>query len=197
MPCPKQKQRVVMLHGVEFTKKSRSNLCRFAPAFNRAGFEVVLPTYGYIPALLVGIFDWIDRRIADSMSAFIQDGDIVLGHSNGATLAYLISKHHHIKGAILINPALEPDMVPDAEFTHVYFNAGDIVSRLSAMLPFNPWGSMGQVGYIGSDKRVTNFDCENTPNLPFLNGHSDIFMPGKTRPWSAFIAQACLTALES
>lgn len=192
------KQRIVLIHGVQYRQKDRENLLKLAVAFRAAGFCIVLPTYGYIPAFVIGLFSWLDNRIADSMSAFIYEGDILLGHSNGGTLTYLISKRAKIGGAILVNPALDPALCPDAPFTQVYYNSGDWVSSLAGMVPFNIWGNMGSAGYLGSDPRVTNIDCGTPPDgLPPLAGHSDIFNPAKIRPWARYMAQRCLNALSS
>lgn len=182
--------RVVMIHGVKQKRKDRHALKRFLPAFVRAGFCVLVPKYGFIPALLVGVFKWIDNRIADSMSEFIRPDDIILGHSNGATLAYLISQKVKVRGVILVNAALGVDKVPNAEFVHVYFNDGDWVAWASNFLPFHPWGAMGKYGYLGNDPRVINIDQGNPPleTLPRLNGHSDVFGVGKTVPWTRYMA---------
>lgn len=190
--------RIVIIHGVRFKQIDRDNLRKIATSFRAVGFTVVLPTYGYLPALIVGLFQWLDNRIADSMSAFIQDGDILLGHSNGGALVYLISKKVHIRGAVLVNAALEESLVPDASFVHVYYNKGDWVSKLSALIPFHIWGNMGDKGYTGNDPRVVNIDQGNPPLdcLPRLNGHSDIFTSGKLRPWARYMAERCLQAIQ-
>lgn len=188
--------RVVLIHGVRTSQKNR-DLYRLATAFRAAGFCTVIPRYGYIPACLIGAIPWLDNRIADSMAGFIEPGDILVGHSNGATLAYLISRKHKLRGAVLINPALECDAVPQAEFVHVYYNAHDLVVRLAEIVPFNIWGAMGAVGYCGSDPRIVQIDQANPPaNLPPLRGHSDIFTPAKVRPWSRFIADMVLAAVK-
>ena len=192
MPAKKY-GRVVLIHGVKFRQSDKDNLRRLATGFRAAGFCIVLPTYGYLPALVVGIFQWLDRRIAESMAAFIREDDILLGHSNGGTLVHMISKLTKIRGAILVNAALGTDKVPDADFVHVYFNKGDIVAKLSSWVPFHPWGNMGGEGYKGDDPRVTNIDQGNPPEgLPPLNGHSDVFTKGKVRVWARFMAEMCL-----
>lgn len=192
MPAKKH-GRVVLIHGVRFKKSDRDNLRRLATGFRATGFCVVLPTYGYLPALVVGLFQWLDRRIAESMAGFIQEDDILLGHSNGGTLVYLISKRQKIKGAVLLNAALDSTCIPEAKFIHVYYNAGDIVTKISNMIPFHPWGDMGGVGYTGDDPRVVNVDQGNPPEgLPALNGHSDVFKKGKVRQWARFMAELCL-----
>lgn len=195
MPARKH-GRVVLIHGARFNKEDKENLRRMATGFRATGFCVALPTYGYLPALLIGLFQWLDRRIAESMAGFILPTDILLGHSNGGTLVYLISQRVKVRGAILVNAALDSDRIPAADFIHVYHNKGDILSKLSALVPFHPWGDMGGVGYRGSDSRVTNIDQGNPPEgLPKLSGHSDVFKRGNIRPWSRFMAEMCLKEL--
>ena len=83
----------------------------------------------------------------------------------------------------------------ESDGVHVYHNAGDMLVEFSKLVPFHPWGDMGNVGYVGDDARVTNFDQANTAGLPVLNGHSDIFAHGKVRPWARFMAERCLEAV--
>lgn len=189
------KGRVIFIHGVNI-RRNQNHLRRIAPAFRDAGFCVQLPYYGYISAFFLGIFNWIDNRIADSMTSFIQEGDILVGHSNGAALVYLISKRVKLRGAILINAALDTTDLVDAGFVHVYYNAGDVVARISNLIPFSVWGAMGGVGYQGDSTNVLNIDQGNPPdNLPKLDGHSDIFGAGKAGPWSRFMTELCIKAL--
>lgn len=189
--------RVVFIHGVQWGARDK-NMHRLAVAFREAGFCVVIPRYGYVPALLVGMFSWLDYRIAQSMSVFIQDDDILVGHSNGATLAHIISQTRRIRGAVLINAALEVDEAPNADFVHIYYNRGDCVAQWSAIIPFHPWGAMGGLGYTGPTKPyITNIDQGHPPShLPRLNGHSDIFKPGKLRPWARHIASLVIQELK-
>lgn len=194
--------RVVLIHGVRTGRKNR-NMHKLAAAFRAAGFCVVIPRYGFLPALFAGVFKWLDKRIAEAMTAFIQEDDILLGHSNGATLVYLISQETPLRGAILVNAALENDVIPNARFIHVYFNAGDVVTKLASIFPFHPWGGMGWTGYVGGKKNVTNVDQGNPPtmlegrtlNLPRLDGHSDVFRPQHVRPWGRFMAELALQDL--
>lgn len=188
--------RVVMIHGVRTTQRNR-DLHKLATSFRAAGFCVAIPRYGYVPACLVGAFAWLDQRIADTMAGLIEPDDILVGHSNGATLVYLISRKVPLRGAVLLNPALECDLLPHADFVHVHYNAHDLVVKLAHLVPFNIWGDMGAYGYCGKDTRVINIDQANPPaNLPPLRGHSDIFTPTKVRPWARFIADMVLAAVK-
>lgn len=189
--------RVVFLHGIKTPRKNRK-IHRLARAFRREGFYAVIPYYGYIPAAIAGLFGWLDRRLADFLASFIQDDDILVGYSNGATLVYMISQRVSIRGAILINAALEPTLAPRAGFVHVYFNEGDWATWLAGKVPFHLWGNMGQVGYKGNRKDVVNVDEGNPPlGLPPLNGHTDLFNDTNLRPWACFIAARCVEEIAS
>lgn len=190
------KGRVVLIHGVKFRKKDKDNLRRLALGFRAAGFCVSMPSYGYVHPVIAGLFQWIDRRIADTMAGFIRPDDILVGHSNGATLVYLISQIVKPRGAVLINPALDSSRLPDSGFVHIYHNEDDWLVKLSAIFPWHPWGNMGSEGYTGTDPRATNFDQSNTPGMPVLHGHSSVFERGNIRPWSRFMADRCVEELE-
>lgn len=185
--------RVILIHGARVGRKSRNKLCRLAPAFRTCGFCTIIPTYGFLPALLLGLIPWLDDRIAETISGFIEPNDVLVGHSNGGTLVYLVSKRLPIKGAVLINPALDSRLCPNASFVHVYYNGDDIITQISSLFPCSPWGSMGGEGYLGKDQRVKNIDQGHPPDgLPKLSGHSDIFRVGKCRKWARFMAELVL-----
>lgn len=190
------KGRVVIIHGVEFRKKDKGNLRRLAAGFRAAGFCAVLPSYGYVHPVIAGLFLWIDKHIAQTIAGFIRPDDILVGHSNGCTLIYLITQIVRVRGVVLINPALDSMLVPHAGFVHVYYNSSDFLTKLSALVPFHPWGGMGGWGYEGKDRRVTNFNQAATPGVPQLRGHSAVFERGNIRPWARFMAERCIEELE-
>lgn len=186
--------RVVLIHGAQYRKRDRgTNMRRLAPSFRSCGFCIAIPTYGFLPALLLGFVPWLDDRIADALASFIEPDDILVGHSNGGTLAYLISQKVHVRGCVLINPALETTLVPNADFVHVYYNSGDIATKLSELLPAHPWGAMGNRGYRGFDNRVRNINQGKPPaGLPPLDGHTDVFRAGNVRKWARYMAEFVL-----
>jgi pimeloyl-ACP methyl ester carboxylesterase len=190
------KGRVVIIHGVKFRKKDKDNLRRLATGFRAAGFCVTIPSYGYLHPVIAGLVVRIDRRIADTMAGFIRSDDILVGHSNGATITHMITEQVRVRGCVLINPALDSQLTPNADFVHVYHNRGDWLTRLSALIPHHPWGCMGAAGYTGASARVTNFDQNTTPGVPALDGHSAVFERGNIRPWSRFMADRCVEELE-
>lgn len=189
--------RVVFLHGLRTDAKNR-RVNRLARYFHLEGFTVVIPAYGYIPLFLAGMTYWFDRRIANFLSVFIEENDILVGHSNGATLVYMIAKRRRIKGAILINPALKPNLAPHAGWVHIYYNEGDWITGISGLVPFHLWGSMGRDGYQGTNPNVLSIDQAHPPStaLPPLYGHSDVFEGTHLRPWAQWMARLARKAGE-
>lgn len=189
--------RVVMLHGIKGTEPDK-NIGKMAPAFRQCGFSVALPHYDSFNLWDMLTSKFIDSKLASILSTFIQPTDILLGHSNGAALAYLISKKVHVQGCILINAALDTTKVPDARFTHVYYNGGDMVCSLSSLLPFSPWGAMGNQGYTGRPRHdLLNIDCGDPPyDLPPLSGHNAILEDGVTASWARYAADLARTEVE-
>lgn len=158
--------------------------------------RVAYVEYGWIAALETRR---INPVVVGSIRPYINDGDILVAHSNGCAIAYeLVLSGLTPKGLVLINGALIRDIqIPTGiEFVHCYWNPGDIVTidaMVGADLHFvDPnWGDMGHAGYLGNDPRVFNPDCSKTPGLPQVLGHSAIFVD----PWEAYIAQKIQGAL--
>lgn len=184
--------RVILIHGIQGESPPEMYLTRLAQYFQDAGFTVCIPRYGTLDLFGISFSSWANERISQSLGSFVEPGDILLGHSNGGAISYLIAQKKRVRGVILINAALDSNRVPNAEFTHVYFNKGDWVTRASTVLPFNAWGAMGALGYTGAPRPdIVNVDCGNPPydDLPRLSGHSTIFKGDNLAPWARYMAQ--------
>ena len=157
------------------------------------GFEVKYVDYGDIGALATR---FINPIIVRCLLPYLEPLDIFMGHSNGCAIGYdLMRQGAGFTGAVLINAALEQTIYRPANvgWIDVYFNAGDtateaaeVGARLGLVDPV--WGEMGHAGYIGTDGQIANIDCGNTPGLPAVSGHSDIFSDDKLPAWGPFIA---------
>lgn len=193
----KFKGRIVLLHGIE-GDNPKTGISQLKTYFEKAGFTVALPKYGALPFFGLGLSALINPRVADTLSNYICESDILVGHSNGATISYLVSLKKKVRGCVLINPALDPEDAPNSDFTHVYFNRGDWVVRASALVPFNDWGCMGASGYLGLPQYgLHNFDCgEPSMNLPPINGHSTIFRAENLSAWGPVIVSNVKDSLE-
>ena len=156
--------------------------------------DVRYPDYGYILGLQTKFANPI---IVGVLSPYIQDGDILIGHSNGAALCYELARSTGKKvGLCLINAALNAyvPIPPNVVFMDTYFNPGDDiteVARIAAALAISPvdvlWGEMGHTGYEGKDSRGAALNCGAYPQMPIISGHSDIFTPDHISPWGPFI----------
>ena len=180
-----------LLHGIH-TPTGDPTVERLIPFLTGV---VRYPDYGYILGVETRLANPI---ITGVLSPYIEDGDILVGHSNGGALSYELARNTGKRvGLVLINAALNQyvPIPPNVTFVHVYFNAGDDiteVARIAAALAISPvdvvWGEMGHAGYEGIDKRVVNFDCGKLAGLPVISGHSDIFTPDHVAQWGPYIA---------
>jgi hypothetical protein len=137
--------------------------------------------------------------IARRFAQLVQPGDVVLGHSNGnAIWARALQEGAPAIGMIVLNGALEEDfdLPSQLRFAHVYYNAHDSAVPLTEVplirrVFFDPlWGEIGRHGYKGTDKRVTvNLDCGSAPDLPCLQGHSEIIAPENYETWGVGIGR--------
>jgi len=158
------------------------------------GFEVAYPDYGYILGIETR---FVNGLIVGTLAPYIGPDDILICHSNGCAVAYeLMHKLPQIGGAVFINAALQRAIVRprSCPWIDVYFNAGDQATQLAAVgavigVVDPDWGEMGHAGYFGVDKAITNIDCANTPGMPIVSGHSDIFTAAKLADWAPFIVK--------
>jgi pimeloyl-ACP methyl ester carboxylesterase len=180
-----------LIHGIRTEPNSPvKGLIQYLEA---AGHTVKYPEYGYELAIETRIFN---PAIVGILLPFIEPGSILIGHSNGCAISQaLIMAGAPVKGAVFINGALETNFpIPASlEFVDCFFNSGDDITEIAKLgeeLNIYPgdWGALGHFGYQGNDPRVTNFDCGNTPNMPVIHGHSDIFTPEKLAIWGPFLA---------
>ncbi len=180
---------VHILHGIHTSEPSGGVVKLLKPYFENAGFgDIIVHSYGYIFAVTT-------RRknpeIVEEILPKIKPGDIIVGHSNGGTLAYMLAERGApISGAVLINPALDANkaLAKQVRWIHVYFNKDDGAVWWSRILFINhPWGEQGRVGYNGKpDVRYSNFDCQK--ESPPVFGHIDIFTKEKIVVWGPRIA---------
>jgi hypothetical protein len=155
-------------------------------------YAVKYPDYGYILGIETRI---VNPIVIGSLLPYIAKDDIIIGHSNGCAIAYsLVNSGAPVAGLIFINAALQQDIICRVPWIDVYYNAGDDITeaaKLGAELGIDDpvWGAMGHGGYLGNDKRVTNYNCAATTGLPVVCGHSDFFTPSKLAAWGPFLAK--------
>ena len=187
--------RIVLLHGWG-VGGSRLGVRVLARELKALGYEVVTPSYGRV---------WLpiqtrrtSRRVALNWSGRVRRGDVLVGHSNGGRIAWEMSHYTNgrVKQMILINPALQPDMVPGAgvDKCYVLYHPDDLVVKAARYVPWSDWGQMGATGYKpstdwGADKRMVN--------LKFGDGQHSAFATPEWRTEYADLIHHLLTATRS
>lgn len=197
--------RIHVVHGIH-TTQTNATVPGLVPYLQQPVYEVAHPNYGYI---LAAETRRINPTIVSMLAPYIESGDVLVGHSNGCAIIYamldtLINAGKCPRGLVLINGALDRKITLPAEieWCDVYYNAGDTITEVAQIASWlgtapRTWGEIGHAGYDGADPRIKNFDCGNTPDMPKVNGHSDLFTPSNLPAWGKFIGEriASLTNL--
>jgi hypothetical protein len=178
-------------HGIH-TSFDNPTVEALVPYLEKTGIQVMNPRYGAIASFET---PRINPIVVGMMKPYVETGDILLGHSNGAEiiydLAHELAKQSVIPlGLIFINAALEQRITVPAGigwFTALY-NEDDTITEVAAIAAWlgtapRTWGQMGHGGYIGTDPRGENVDCKHTAGEPPVMGHSDLFTPAKLPSW--------------
>ena len=175
------KPRLLVVHGIHY-RDSAGWMDYMVEAFNEAGWDAAKWTYGYAYALLTRIQNpWRASKLLE----IIQPGDVVLGHSNGACLAWMAAElGAPIGGAILLNPALDTDkvMAPQVKWVNLYANRQDEAVPLAKIFVGHPWGAQGRDGLKVSDRRYQTTWTDEEP--PRVYGHSAILAPSAISLWT-------------
>lgn len=153
---------------------------------------VSYPDYGWILGAATRL---INPAVVGTIKPYIAPDDVLVCHSNGCAIAYdLMHAGAKFAGAVFINAALQRDIVcPDwVKWIDVYYNPGDCITeaaKIGAMLGLDDpvWGEMGHAGYLGDNPKVTSTNCAMSPDLPALDGHSDMGTLAKFAKWGPFI----------
>lgn len=153
---------------------------------------VSYPDYGWILGAATRL---INPAVVGTLKPYIAPEDVLICHSNGCAIAYdLMHTGTKFAGAVFINAALERNIVrPEGVgWIDVYYNHGDCITeaaKIGAMLGLDDpvWGEMGHAGYLGTDPKISNFNCASTQNLPVLDGHGDMGTLAKFAKWGPYI----------
>ena len=175
------KPRLLIVHGIH-TNDAAGWMDHMVTAFNDAGWDAAKWTYGYAYAMLTRVQNpWRASKLAD----LIQPGDIVLGHSNGACLAWMAAElGAPMGGAILLNPALDTDkvMAKQVPWVNLYVNSQDEAVPWAKAFVGHPWGSQGRDGIAVRDLRYQTVWTDQEP--PRVYGHSGVLTPSAISPWT-------------
>ncbi len=193
MDDPKIRGRVILLHGFNVTDEGCATVGKLAPYFERRGFAVKRPRYGWRGLLGVRFLNNTFGRLVADLS---EPGDIVVGHSNGCAIAVKALEHGAIfDQLVLINPALDSDYEFPANVrrVHVWHSPSDAPVRFAKWLPWHSWGDMGAVGYTGDDPRVVSYDKERGFIGMSSSAHSDVFEDRKLEFFAPIIVDQVLS----
>jgi pimeloyl-ACP methyl ester carboxylesterase len=188
--------RVHLIHGIR--TEPISPVENLIPYLVAAGFAVAYPDYGYLLELETAI---VNPMLVGAIYPYIGKGDVLIGHSNGAAIAYeLMNRGSPVAGLVLINGALQSRLTRavGTQWIDVYYNAVDQITvaaaaaqRLGIVDP--NWGELGHSGYWGTDPAIKNFNCGGTVGMPIVQGHSDFFTPEKLKSWGPYLAKRIRT----
>lgn len=165
---------VFLLHGIHTSETDFDFGEAFEDYFREAGFKTKSLYYGRIWAIQAR---WKNPKIVKQLWDEIPDGSILVAHSNGAALAYLMAKAgKKFAGVVLVNPALDKDKaIEGAGWVHVYHNEDDHVTWWSRWFIRSPWGAQGRDGPSFNLPHYKVFDCQKIKSLPKVRGHTAIY----------------------
>ena len=181
--------RAILVHGIHSPEGS-NQMNALWPWLQRHMPEhsVVLHQYGFM-----GFWQarWRNPAEAARLADVIEDGDVVVTHSNGAALAYLAVRDYGARpaGIININPALDRWRTAAVPWVETIHSKGDRWVWLSQWLPGHIWGDQGRVGYRGLEDNTINHNVADFGPEMSYRGHLGLFEQTRIGQWSAFIGQ--------
>lgn len=180
--------KIVLIHGIH-SPEGDNAMSALLPHLKKKmpHLKVVLHSYGFM-----GFWKarWDNDRQARRLASVLEDGDLVVTHSNGAAITYLAVTRHGArpKGVLNINPALDRWLtcpVPHVETLH---SRGDRAVWVSQWLPFHLWGDQGKVGYKGKLTNTKSVDVNKFPPEMSYEGHMGLFSPSRINHWANYLS---------
>lgn len=169
--------RVVLVHGIR--SNGVRNIHRLDPHLRGLGYEVVRADLPIRRAIMVR---WRWQHDAELLTGIVADGDVVVGHSYGGALAYLVAQRRALRAAYLFNPALDRDVdlsrMVGSPPTWCIHSRGDDVVWWSGLIPGHIFGRAGHSGLL---------DLPAERNVEIGGGHSDAFVGRGAERWADFI----------
>lgn len=153
------------------------NMERLAAELRALGFKVRVIRYGrhfWRWHLLQGMFNALVALIGNRSK--FQDGDVIVGHSNGANLSHKAMRLGLKPGmCIWLSPALDEcldtdDYADEISRIEVWHTKSDWAVRFAKLVWASDWGAAGAHGYQGSNPIIHNRDMTRT-----IRGHSGWF----------------------
>lgn len=179
--------RAHLLHGFNVSDRGSASIDKIAPFFTLNGVPVVDHNYGWVG--LLGLRRR-NQKTVQRILPMIQEGDVLLAHSNGCLIAWeLVEAGAPLAAVVCIQPALRKDTQwrSDVPVLCLHNDKDRIVSlgriwgRFASVA--NPWrdrhgwGAAGRHGFTSGQPNVTNLNTGIGPAPAY--GHSGIF---QTKP---------------
>lgn len=177
-----------VLHGFNVRDNGLGSTCKLLPGLREAG----LTPYPHDMGVL-GIADLRcrNRELVNSLLPLIADGDVLIGHSNGALLCHELMRSGARPSAVVtINPAMKrntewPEWLPvlclhaKDDYT---VRIGLLWSKIASMRQAgHGWGAAGRHGF--ECERVKNIEISRHKIAP-ASGHSGTFADGVVDYWA-------------
>lgn len=186
-----------LIHGFNVFDGGKGSIGSLQKYFEDAGYNVVLHNYGWVGIFRLRLVNRKTvRRIMDDIDP---NNDIVIGHSNGCLVAWMIAGEGVIIDKLVcIQPALRRDTIFPHTVRHIlaFYNKKDIAvfaarvfRYINPVSWFNPhqWGMAGKSGFTRKDSRRTQINTMT--DLPVVcKGHTYL---GK-EPETSCIAETIL-----
>lgn len=189
---------VHLIHGAFVPSDSRGGSLRHLKDFF-GSWDRRFHVYGWRGPVSVALTNWATaREIVDQVA----DGDIMVAHSNGCLLAWMVCNLMAKKGraptaVVCIAPAMRQDTEwPEGDYRVLCIhNPADWVVELGRVfgrlwehcLPIpHGWGSAGRLGFTRPDTRVSNWNVREYD----LEVHSDV-LNEHVSEWGPRIEQWC------
>lgn len=180
----RSKLKGVEVHGFNVTDGGERSIGRAGDRLEQLGYQIERDEadYGYFNFFMIRFGKWSEYRktLYRRLQGAFATADFIITHSNGANFATqaLYGMPRREKKLLLINfsAALDRDTeIPHAVDMQVnYCTPYDWIVKVSALIPFYEWGSMGAHGYCGRGPNV-NLIYDGTINSPKVKGHSAWF----------------------
>jgi hypothetical protein len=183
------KQPVTSLHGFADWNGTLTT-DRLRPFFEQAGYPFTDWDYGFIGLLNVRLFN---NKRARKLLEDVEPFSIAVAHSNGCDIVYrAMWMGAQFSQVVFINPALDEDAeFPTGDFkVHVWHSPHDYPAKFAGLFYKHSWGPMGNLGYVGNDPRVTNYDKESLRYGIKSYTHLDMFLPEKLAYFGPLIVSA-------
>jgi len=175
---------IYIVHGYNVSDGGKNTTDKLIPLFheinqdkryNFKNLNICELDYNHFNLIQAKLADKPIGKIMSELSNSLSSGDIniFIGHSNGCAILH----HASLYGLnsdlfVYVNPALDCKLSPNSTIKNVqvWHNKYDMAVTIAKYIPFTIWGDMGNVGYVGNDKRMMN-------NVENVKGHSAIFKP--------------------